>query len=303
MDISLVVYRSEGVQRVISVGGRGRDMGWFVRRVTGGYLVVGGVDLGDWDILVIKFDESLNLLWSLVLGSAGDEYAYSGVELMGMYYIVGRTNFRGNWDGFVLAVSREGIPGGSWIVGSSAKDYLRFIGFAGGKLIATGRTEARGESDILLYRPLTQSYRIIDIGEYDYGRAIAEKGRGIILGGDLVKEGNYQGFILYMDRDLNPLEGYSVGREDVESLRMVAGGELIAGYTYSFSIDNDLFVGSFTRKCPSFVKPVAFRIAHARIQTLRFPLKIKEYPITLKEADFNLYEVKPAVRFVCAPQE
>ncbi len=302
-DISLVLYDSEGVKRILSAGGRGDDMGWFLRKVKDGYLVVGGVNLRGWDILVVKYDQHLNLLWSLVLGTERNEYAYSAVESKGVYYIVGRTDFRGNWDGFILTVSRDGLPGGSWLIGSRAKDYLRFIGRVGERLMAVGRTEARGESDILIFSPLTQFYRIIDCGEYDYGRAFYEGGNLIVLGGDLVKGGDNQGFILFLDRRLNLIGGYSIGGEDVESLRMVERGGLIAGYTYSFSMDNDLLIGGFSKKCPSFVKPESFRLVGGRMDMLRIPLSVREYRVERKSLSFSFSEIKLRKRFSCPPQE
>ena len=303
MDITLVVYGPDGIKRFVSFGGEGRDMGWFLRKVEGGYLVVGGVLRDDWDILVIKFDDSLKPLWHLLLGTGADEYAYSAVEQKSVYYIVGRTDFRGNWDGFVLSVSAEGRPGGGWIVGSEKKDYLRYIGLAGSRLMAVGRTETEGESDILVYYPLEGSYKLLDGGGYDYGRAFVQKGSGLALVGDHSRGGDLQGFVLFTDQGLKPLEAYSVGGEDVESLRFIDGpGLLVAGYTYSFSLDNDLMVGGFTGSCWDLVKPISFVNARGRIESGRFPYLLKDYVIVKKDLELVAQEISMNKRLSC-PQE
>ena len=304
MNISLVVYNDRGIKRFVSYGGSGRDMGWFVRKVEDGYLVVGGVLRDNWDILVIKFDHSLRILWHVLLGTGADEYAYSAVDQDGVYYIVGRTDFRGTWDGFVLSVSAEGRPGGGWIVGSEKKDYLRYIGLAGSRLMAVGRTETAGESDILIYFPLGGSFRLIDSGGYDYGRGFVQKGSQIVFVGDHSRGGDLQGFVLFADERLKPLEGYSVGGEDVESLRFIDGSALlVAGYSYSFSLDNDLMVGRFTERCGDLVKPAGFFTARGRIETRRFPYLPKDYLIVQKDLELVAEEVRLKKRQYCPSQE
>ncbi len=303
MDITLVAYNGDGIKRSVSFGGEGRDMGWFVRKVEDGYLVVGGVLRDNWDILVIKFDHSLRILWHVLLGTIADEYAYSAVDQDGVYYIVGRTDFRGNWDGFVLSVSEGGRPGGGWIVGSEKKDYLRYIGLAGRRLMAVGRTETAGESDILIYFPLEGSFRIFDSGGYDYGRGFVQKGSRIALVGDHSRGGDLQGFVLFVDERLKPLEGYSVGGEDVESLRFIDGqGLLVAGYTYSFSLDNDLMVGGFASSCGNLVKSLSFVTARGRIEISRYPYLQKDYSIVKKDLELVAEEVRLKGRISC-PQE
>ncbi|MDQ7082085.1 MAG: hypothetical protein Q9N34_03190 [Aquificota bacterium] len=50
-------------------------------------------------------DRELNPVASFRIGTPAEEYAYSVVLKGERIYVVGRTNFRGNWDGFVAGSS------------------------------------------------------------------------------------------------------------------------------------------------------------------------------------------------------
>jgi len=150
MDIALVEFGSDGVKVGKTFGRDADEMLWYMTRVRDGYILVGGVFDRNWDTLVIKLNEDLEIQWSRRIGTVRDEYAYGVVQKGDKYYIVGRSDFRGNWDGFLLTLDEEGNLLSSALYGSSKKDYLRYVGLYRGYILAVGRTEARGDSDVLL---------------------------------------------------------------------------------------------------------------------------------------------------------
>ncbi len=298
MDMGLVEFGQKGVKGVRLLGGEGGDMLWYLRKVKDGFLAVGGVREKEWDILVIKLDESLSPVWVRRLGTEGDEYAYGVVEWRGEYYVVGRSNFRGNWDAFVIVLSREGKLKRANLFGSERKDYLRYVGIFGGEPLAVGRSEAKGDSDVLIFSPRSGLYKLYDGGEEDYGRVFEERDGGLVLMGDTYREGVSDGMVIFLDRALKVERALSVGGDDVESIRYLSDG-LLAGYTYSFTLDNDVMVGELGESCRSFVRRKEFKERKAHLKIHPYPVKVRRYELKPVSYKFRVEEVSLKVIKPC----
>ncbi len=285
MSIAIVSLKDSGPKVLLALKGNSGAMLWYVRRSSDGYLLVGGVHDEDWDTLVVKLDKNLKLLWSKRIGTEAEEYAYGVVEFKGRYYIVGRSNARGNWDAFVLELGKDGELFSSKLFGSERKDYLRYVGIYRDRVLAIGRTEALGNSDILLLFPESGEYHVYDGGDFDYGRVFQEIKGGLVLMGDTYNDGDSDGMVLFLDRDMKVLKGYAVGGEGVDSIRYL-DGNFFAGYTYSITLDNDMMIGRLTGDCPAFVKKKEFREIH--------PL-LKFYPYKVKSEGYDLVPFNPSL--------
>ena len=303
MDLSLVLFDEKGARVVRHFKGSGDEMGWYLRRVKGGFLLVGGVREDDWDILVVRLDEELNPVWSLRLGTEAQEYAYSAVEEGDVYYIVGRTDLGGDWDAFVLVLSRDGNVRTSYRTGTSAKDYLRHIGLVGGRPFAVGRSELRDESDVLVLDVTGGKVLLIDGGGFDYGRVFAVSDRGVLIAGDSYRGADPDGFVILAGEDFTPLRGWSVGGEDVESIRFITKEALIAGYSYSFSLNNDMVLGRFDPSCSPFVREKRFNTREVKLHTLEYPLRITTHKLREAKSSLTTGRVELDNRDVCRAQE
>ena len=284
MDMALVAF-GKGRPEVLKIfSGEGNDMLWFIRKVSEGFLLVGGVKKEDWDILVVKLGKDLKVEWSLRIGTRGHEYAYGAVEHGGVYYVVGRSNFRGSWDGFIIELLPNGRLRRSLLVGSDRKDYFRFVGVFRDKILAVGRSEARNDSDIWVYSE--GGSFLYDGGEFDYGRAFVPWKVGIALVGDTYRDGQSDGVLLILNEDFEVVKGYGIGGEDVESVRFITEEGWFAGYSYSFSLDNDLFLGRVEDICPQAVRSKTFKRLEGPAEVHDYPVTL--YPYPLKEVDQEL---------------
>ncbi len=288
-DMALAVFDGRGVHKLLCLGGEGEDMLWFMRKVEDGYLLVGGVLTRDWDVLVVKLSPKLSLNWWVRLGTTAHEYAYGVAEWRGRYWVVGRSNYRGNWDGFVLELSSEGKLLSSSLFGSDRKDYLRYVGVWRGELLAVGRSEVSGDSDVLLLLPRSGLFKLYDGGEDDYGRAFEERHSGLVVVGDTYENGVSDGMVLFLDGDLRVVRGFAVGGEDVESIRFVSGG-FFAGYTYSLTFDNDIVLGELEKTCGGFFREKSFRERSGFLKSYGYPLELRDYGLRVFECEFSWRE-------------
>ncbi len=303
MDLSLVFFDEKGARVVRHFEGSGDEMGWYLKRVKGGFLLVGGVREDDWDILVVRLDGELNLIWSRRLGTKAQEYAYSAVEEGDAYYVVGRTDLGGDWDAFVLILSRDGSLRASYRTGTPAKDYLRYIGLVGGKPFAVGRSELRDDSDILVLDVISWKALLIDGGGFDYGRVFAVSDRSVLIAGDSYRGTDPDGFVILAGEDFTPLRGWSVGGEDVESIRFITEEALIAGYSYSFSLNNDMMLGRFDPSCHPFVREKGFKAREVKLRTLEYPLRVTRHKLKEVRSSLTTGKVELDSRDVCRVQE
>ncbi|MDQ7082731.1 MAG: hypothetical protein Q9N34_07105 [Aquificota bacterium] len=291
MDIAITLFGEGGVKELSAFGGDGDDMLWYMKKVREGYLLVGGVKEEDWDILVIKLGEELKPEWWRRFGTGAQEYAYGVVEKNGRYYVVGRSNYRGNWDGFILLLSEGGKLLESYLFGSGKKDYLRYVGMYRGKVLAVGRSLKPSETAIvMLYLPEEGRYFLYDSGEFDYGRVFEEREEGVLVMGIHYREGVSDGLLLFSEKiSASERLTASAGRE-IESIRYLDGG-LIAGYTYSFSLDNDVLVGRLPKLCPGFMRKLDFREVKAVLRRHPYPLEERDYTLRSLKLNISLREI------------
>ncbi len=301
MDMALVEF-GEGKPKVLKVfGDKGDDMLWFLKKISGGYLLVGGVRKEDWDVLVVRLDEDLEVLWSLRIGTEGEEYAYGAVEKDGRYYVVGRSNYRGNWDGFLLELTPGARLERSILVGSEAKDYFRFVGIFGDKVVALGRSEMRGGSDAWLFSE-GRSF-LYDGGEFDYGRVFIPWDRRLVLMGDTYREAQSDGMLVFLDARFEVLEGYEIGGDGIESVRFLIPEGWFSGYSYSFTIDNDILLGNVRDLCPGFVRRKNYERFEVPMEVYSYPVRVSPYALKELDLEFEVEEVKLKRIDPCLPQE
>ncbi len=283
--------------KAVRLRGDSRDMLWFIKRVKDGYILTGGVRKEDWDILVIKLSKELKPLWSFKLGNRSEEYAYGVASLKGRLYLVGRTNYRDNWDAFLIILNAEtGEVIVSKLIGTDKKDYLRFIDIIDGGIAAVGRTEFKNREDTyptmrdseLLLLKFSPEGRLLDYrvwgGEgYDYGRVLIKSDESIFLLGESSSKsvGETDGLIAELSRNWFLKKICLWGGEGIESIRHAIPFNntfLFVGYTYSFSMDNDalLGMGMPCRKAKS-----SFRRYYPYLEVSTFPITRSPYPIKL----------------------
>ncbi len=283
-DIGLVLYTKDVRFRLNTLGGVLEEMLWFLKVVSKDkVLLVGGVREKDWDLWVALLDRSFKPIWSVRLPLRGHQYAYGAVETQEGFVVVGRMEGMDGWDPFVAVFSHKGRLKAFYRVPFKGKNYFRFAYPHEGDILLVGRTEVNEDSDLLLCRLKGRDCFVYDVGSYDYGRSISEQEGTLIVVGDTEVESR-DGLILILDKTFEIKKAYRVGLDDVESIRFV-DKNLIAGYTYSFSFDNDAMVGEIDLRCP------LFESARAKVKRTNFPLKPLEvssdtYP--LKEVSFPL---------------
>ncbi len=291
MDMVLVVFGNDKPETALVLGGNGNDMLWFMRKVKDGYVLVGGVQDKDWDILIIKLGGDLKVLWSKRIGTTAEEYAYGVVEYRNRYYVVGRSNFRGNWDGFFLELTPDAKIVSAKLFGSDSKDYLRYVGIYKNKVLAVGRSEARDTSDVLMVFPESGKYFLYDGGDFDYGRVFTERDNGLLVMGDTYKDGDSDGMALLLDGNFRVIKGFAIGRDGIESIRYLTKEGLFAGYTYSFTLDNDLMIGKFSQECGTFVRPKEFKEVSAKLRFYDYPVKVKNYKLEPLQLSLPIKEI------------
>ncbi len=290
MDMCLVSFGEGSPKIERCFGGDGDDMLWYVKKVKGGYLLVGGVYTGNWDILVVKLSDRLELIWVLRLGTERDEYAYGVVQRGSHYYVVGRSNYRSNWDGFLLEISENGQLERARLVGGKGKDYFRFVELFKKEIIMVGRTEAGGSSDVLLCTDRRGCFAY-DCGDFDYGRVFVPWRGGIALMGDTYKEGQSDGLLLFLDESFRVKRSFRIGGEDVESVRFLTPEGWFAGYTYSFTLDNDVMIGNIKNLSGYLFKEKTCSKVKAHVNELPYPLSAKPYELKELNLKFLIYRV------------
>ncbi|GAB6066391.1 hypothetical protein JCM9492_14840 [Aquifex pyrophilus] len=240
-NVALVLYKRD-LLRVIKLPFKGGLMLWQVLRTDEGFILVGGIRERDWDAFIAKLSRDFKVIWSRRLDFS-EEYFYSVEKAGGVIYAVGRIK-RKDWDGLIVEFTEEGKILESYTLGGAYKDYLRFVNEVNGKVIAVGRSEdEEGDSDLLVYD--FGSYYLYDIGEYDYGRAVSEYGRGFIVAGETRFRGNNDGLFLILDDNFKPMKAYRLGWEGTDAVRFM-DFPFFTGYTYSFSFNPSLLFGIFS---------------------------------------------------------
>ncbi|HID05297.1 MAG TPA: hypothetical protein EYP20_05780 [Aigarchaeota archaeon] len=290
MDIALVTFGDGNPEVVLSLGGTGEDMLWYMRKVENGYVLVGGVRFVNWDILVIKLNDDLEPEWHLRIGTERNEYAYGVAEREGFYYVVGRSDYRLGWDGFILTLSQEGLLKSAKLLGTEGKDYLRYVEVLDGFLLSVGRTEVDGDSDVLLCDERDRCV-IYDVEEFDYGRVIVKGEGGFVLAGDTYVGGQSDGLLIFLDTELNPVSCVGVGGDNHDSIRSLTPKGTFAGYTYSFTLSGDAIVGR-GGVCEKASHMLRCKRKHFNVERLPFPVVSKPYELTKLSLKLSIYPLE-----------
>jgi len=108
--------------------------------------------------------------------------------------------------------------------------------------------------------------------------------------GDTYDSGDSDGLLLYL-RDNFEVEGaYAIGGEGIESIRFLDEDLNFAGYTYSFTLDNDVLIGRLLPKC--LVRRKEFTPVRVKIERFPYPVKEVDYPLESPHLSFKIRKVK-----------
>ena len=242
--IALVYYTKKRIKVLKTLSKQGDLMLWQIHKSDGVLSLVGGIKTEHWKPFLMELSEHLKEKSFKVLNLKG--YFYSVVKWKGITFAVGRVK-RKTWDALIYKKTdnREEI----YFLDSGGKDYLRFVNVVHDKPVAVGRAEINGDSDFLIVDLENLKYYLYDVGEYDYARAISEYGNGFIVAGETRFNGNNDGIFFTLTKDFKPLKAYRLGWENTDAVRFMDFPFFI-GYTYSFSFNADLMLGTFSERLP-----------------------------------------------------
>lgn len=232
-----------------------------VRQSDDGGIVVCGYTIstafGDNDIFVMKLDASGNLLWSNLLGGAGNDQAtYLEKTTDGGFVICGHSNsFSSTFDPLVIKIDASGNVMWTQYYPWLNNDYANcIVETSDGGFIMTGYTDSYGAGGYDIYSlKLDGEGDVLWAGCYggtenDVGNAIRETSDGgYIIGGYTFSFGTLgDGYILklYGDGLLNWSKTYGgAGLDNIKDLQRSTNGYIACGSTSSFGlVDEDAFV-------------------------------------------------------------
>ncbi len=157
-DAVIVKYDSEG--NIIwdrNFGGSERDYFLEVTSSNNGYVAVGyslsndddveGLNKGNWDAIIVKYDLNGNLLWNRNFGGTGDDRFEDIVTVSGGYIVVGRSTSsngdlvglaKGGWDAIILKYDFNGNLLWNKNFGGTSTDYFFGVDVSDNAIIAAG---------------------------------------------------------------------------------------------------------------------------------------------------------------------
>ncbi|MEI6948870.1 BACON domain-containing protein [Paraflavisolibacter sp. H34] len=144
-----------------TLGGSGHDYAQSLTAVTGGYLLAGftnsadgdvTANKGNYDVWVVKLDESGRLLWQKTYGGTGGDLANAIAPVTGGFAVVGSTSSangdvsasKGGGDAWLLKIDASGNRLGekTW-GGTGYESALSFLVTSGGKFLLGGTTDSK----------------------------------------------------------------------------------------------------------------------------------------------------------------
>ncbi|OQX54514.1 MAG: hypothetical protein B5M53_05715 [Candidatus Cloacimonas sp. 4484_209] len=236
-------------------GGSNWDQGYSVQEcASGGFIIVGrtaSFGAGNYDVYLIRTDESGNILWTKTYGGTGEERGWSVQECTsGGFVITGYTNSfgAGGYDVYLIRTDENGNILWTKTYGGTNDDAGRSVQeCASGGFIIGGRTRSFGAGghDVWLIRTdengdtlWTKTYGGTN---HEWGRSVWEcSSSGFIIAGWTASfgAGNYDVYIIRTDENGNTLWTKTIGGTDYEESWSVqectGGGFIIAGHTASF---------------------------------------------------------------------
>ena len=245
-------------------GGVGDDIGRSIQKTDdGGYIIVGRTSSygnGENDIYLIKTDQNGQELWSQTFGGIGGEVARSIQKTDdGGYIIAGSTNSYGNggYDVYLIKTDQNGQELWSQTFGGTGNDIGRSIQKTDdGGYIISGNTNSYGNGGHDVYLIKTDQNGQ-ELWSQTFGGAGGDIGRsiqktddgGYIISGNTYSYSEYGESDIYLIKtDQNGQElwsqtfgdagydyGWSIQKTD-------DGGYVIAGYTYYFEDDYNIYL-------------------------------------------------------------
>ena len=260
-DVWVVKLDSNGnIQWQKTYGGPLNEFAYDIKQTSsGGYIIAGKTQSfsnGGYDVWVIKLDSNGNILWQKSIGGASDDEAFSIQQTNdGGYIVGGRTNSfgSGNYDIWVIKLDTNGNIQWQKTYGGSSVDGGRVFQISNGNYLIAGATQSfgAGNYDIWIvkidpngniiwqktyggpqhewpeyFHETSGSYVVMGI-TYSYGAG----GRDIWIlkldfNGNIVWQKTYGG----------------TGDDGVYASDEIPGGFILAGMTWSFGSNGDVWV-------------------------------------------------------------
>ena len=250
-----------------TLGGNGTDWTHSLEATPdGGYIAAGGtksVGVGDFDILLAKFDETGDLTWTKVFGGNNRDYA-SPIRLTadGGYILTGNTRSFGAGNRDILLAKLDGTGNLSWakVFGGNGRDYSGSIQpTTDGGYIIVGSTNSfgAGDYDVLLAKfdglGNLNWAKTLGGNSTEYGRSIqlTIDGGYIVLGSTESFGAGNRDILLAKFDGLGTLSWAKVcggNNSDYATsiLQTTDGGYIITGYTESFGAgEKDVLLAKF----------------------------------------------------------
>ena len=241
-----------------SYGGPLQDLGWFVQQTSDdGYIMTGftqSFGAGVEDIYLIKTDSLGDLMWSRTFGGINNDRGNCVRQTTdGGYIVAGFTESfgAGSSDIFLIKTDANGDSLWTKILGGADADIGSFVlQTADGGFLVTGVTSSfgTGNSDLFLIKtdqngdPLWQK-AYGDLGD-DYGYSIQQLVDGSFIVAGYTSSfgaGDHDCYLLKTDSTGDLLWSKAYGGVGIDRARSVLqttdGGYLIAGFSYSFSVN------------------------------------------------------------------
>ncbi|MEM0232371.1 MAG: hypothetical protein QXG78_04640, partial [Candidatus Methanomethyliaceae archaeon] len=263
-DIFIVKLSSIGnISWAKAIGGTNSDYGNFIKQTSdGGYILIANTasyGAGGYDILVIKLDNNGNISWAKTIGGANNDYGYSIQPTSdGGYILTGHTYIVNNRD--ILVVKLNGSGDISWAktMGGSGDDTSFSIHetFDNGYIIL-GYTSSYGvgNRDIIIIKldssgNISWAKTIGGIND-DYGNFIQQTSDGgyiILAATTSYGAGGYDILVIKLDNNGNISWAKTIGGANNDNTynnglyQTSDGGYIIAGYTYSYGTNGDIFI-------------------------------------------------------------
>lgn len=252
-------------QRII--GGSGDDRSYSVAQTKdGGYILTGytkSAGSGGSDVYLTKTDGLGKPTWSKAYGTSGEETGWKVKQTSDSGYIVAGTTSSKKGDGFIFKTDANGsMKWGKIMNSDSVEDIYNVIESRSGDIYVTGyvKTDSAGEDGFLTKYTSSGSFvwhRTFGAGASEEAYSLVEEQNGniavlgvvkddtITAGGRNGSTGDEDFFIARFKADGKNLWIKNFGtlsRDQAWDIKYSKGEYVVTGWTYSGSIDGDVFL-------------------------------------------------------------